>query len=144
MYYYMILCRKRIQRLNNFAEDKRIINEYEKQRLAEIERYVSYLLSLLHYRISERGDYFYFRRKKENDLRLSRSTEGPAHHVVCYINNIYIYISYHVCFVTSSTLRNIVERVVTHYLTRTHHFLYSLTSSLTSSSLSSSSSLLTS
>jgi len=56
----MILCRKRIQRLNNFAEDKRIINEYEKQRLAEIERYFSYLLSLLHYRISERGDYFLF------------------------------------------------------------------------------------
>jgi hypothetical protein len=57
----MILCRKRIQRLNNFAEDKRIINEYEKQRLAEIERYFSYLLSLLHYRISsERGDYYLF------------------------------------------------------------------------------------
>jgi len=54
--------RKRIHRLNNFAEDKRIINEYERQRLAEIER-----------------------RKKENELRLSRSTEGPAHHVVHHL-----------------------------------------------------------
>ena len=135
----MILCRKRIQRLNNFAEDKRIINEYEKQRLAEIERYVSYLLSLLHYRISERGDYFYFRRKKENDLRLSRSTEGPAHHVVCYINNIYIYIL--LClfchfFYAEKYSRESCDNFTSHYLTRTHHFLYSLTSSLTSSSLS--------
>ena len=78
----MILCRKRIQRLNNFAEDKRIINEYEKQRLAEIERYFSYYCRFCTIEYLREVTIIYFRRKKENDLRLSRSTEGPAHHVV--------------------------------------------------------------